>query len=93
MPQVFSLPFKDRVAHPLAGATVIQIIPDLEVNRTARAAIDIAAALDATGARALVACAGGPMRGELQAKGGIFVPFPSRTKNLLAMALYAASRA
>jgi glycosyltransferase involved in cell wall biosynthesis len=87
MPQVFSLPFKDRVAHPLAGATVLQIIPGLEVNRTARAAIDIAAALDATGARALVACAGGPMRGELQAKGGIFVPFPSRTKNLLAMAL------
>ena len=27
------------------------------------------------------------MTGELQAKGGVFVPFPSRTKNPLAMAL------
>ena len=45
MPQVFSLPFKDRAAHPLAGVTVIQIIPGLEANPTARAAIEIAAAL------------------------------------------------
>jgi glycosyltransferase involved in cell wall biosynthesis len=87
MPQVFSLPFKDRAAHPLAGVTVLQIIPGLEVNPTARAAIDIAAALGAAGARALVACAGGQMKGELQANGGVFVPFPSRTKNPLAMAL------
>jgi glycosyltransferase involved in cell wall biosynthesis len=87
MPQVFSLPFKDRAAHPLAGVTVLQIIPGLEVNPTARAAIEIAAALGAAGARALVACSGGQMMGELQAKGGVFVPFPSRTKNPLAMAL------
>ncbi|MGH6801076.1 MAG: glycosyltransferase, partial [Methylocella sp.] len=87
MPQVFSLPFKDRAAHPLAGLTVLQIIPDLEVNPMACAAIGIAAALAAAGARALVACSGGRMKGELQAKGGVFVPFPSRTKNPLAMAL------
>src|ERR1700731_728863 len=87
MPQVFSLPFKDRAAHPLAGVTVLQMIPALEVNPTARAAIEIAAALGAAGGRALVACAGGQMMGELQATGGVFVPFPSRTKNPLAMAL------
>ncbi|MGH6811738.1 MAG: glycosyltransferase [Methylocella sp.] len=87
MPQVFSIPFMDRGAHPLAGVTVLQIIPGLEVNPTARAAIAIAAALGAAGGRALVACAGGRMKGELQAKGGVFVPFPSRTKNPLAMAL------
>ncbi|MDQ6703073.1 MAG: glycosyltransferase [Pseudomonadota bacterium] len=87
MPQVFSLPFKDRAAHPLAGVTVLQLVPNLEVNPTARAAIEIAAALGAADARALVACAGGRMMGELQAKGGVFVPFPSRTKNPLAMAL------
>ncbi|MGH6847720.1 MAG: glycosyltransferase [Methylocella sp.] len=87
MPQVFSLPFNDRAAHPLAGVTVLQIIPGLEVNTMARAAIGIAAALGAAGGRALVACAGGQMMGELQAKGGVFVPFPSRTKNPLAMAL------
>ncbi|MGH6835994.1 MAG: glycosyltransferase [Methylocella sp.] len=87
MPQVFNLPFKDRAAPPLAGVTVLQIIPGLDINPTARAAIEIAAALSAAGARALVACAGGRMKGELQAKGGVFVPFPSRTKNPLAMAL------
>jgi hypothetical protein len=73
MPQVFSLPFKARAAHPLAGVTVIQIIPDLEVNKTARAAIEIAASLAAAGGRGLVACAGGRLTGELQAKGGVFV--------------------
>jgi glycosyltransferase involved in cell wall biosynthesis len=87
MPQFFGLPFKNRAAHPLAGVSVLQIIPDLEVNPTARAAISIAAALGAVGARALIACAGGQMMGELQAKGGVFVPFPSRAKNPLAMAL------
>jgi glycosyltransferase involved in cell wall biosynthesis len=87
MPQVFSLPFKDRAVHPLAGVTVLQIIPNLDINPHAREAIEIAASLAAAGARALVACAGGGMEGELQAKGGVFVPFPSRTKNPLAMAL------
>jgi len=87
MPQIFSLPFKDRAAHPLAGVTVLQIIPNLDINPPAREAIEIAASLAAAGARALVACAGGGMEGELQAKGGVFVPFPSRTKNPLAMAL------
>jgi glycosyltransferase involved in cell wall biosynthesis len=85
--QVFRLPFQDRAAHPLAGASVLQVIPDLEANSTARAAIDIAAALGAAGARALIACEGGRMTGELQANGGVFVPFPSHTKNPLAMAL------
>src|ERR1700730_14342078 len=89
MPQGFSFPFKDRAAHPLAGVTVLQMIPGLEVNPTARAAIDIAAALGAAGARALVACAGGRVAGGLQGKGGGFVPFPSHTKNPLAMALNA----
>ncbi|MGA7386186.1 MAG: glycosyltransferase [Methylocella sp.] len=87
MPQVFSLPFKDRAAHPLAGVTVLQIIPSLDVNPPAREAIEIAASLAAAGGRALVACAGGRMKGELQAKGGVFVRFPSRTKNPLAMAM------
>src|SRR5450631_2860205 len=89
MTQVFSLPFQHGAAHPLAGAAVLQLVPDLEANSTARAAIDIAAALGAAGARALIACEGGRMTGELQAKGGIFVPFPSRSKNPLAMALNA----
>lgn len=87
MSQVSGSPFRGMAAHPLAGVTVLQIIPDLRINPVASGAIHIAAALDAAGARALVACQGGPLTGELQAKGGVFVPFPSRTKNPLAMAL------
>ncbi len=50
-----------------------------------RATIDIAAALAAVGARALVATAGGRMVSELQAKGGIWRPFPAQTKNPISM--------
>lgn len=81
-----SVPFRIRGLHPLNKVTVLQIVPGLEVTASARAAIDIAAALSAAGARALVACTE-KLRGELQAKGGIFVPFPSRSKNPLTMAL------
>ncbi len=86
MLQVSGSAFRGMAAHPLAGVTVLQIIPDLRDNPVASAAIHIAAALDAAGARPLVACQGGPLTGELQAKGGIFVPFPSHTKNPVAMA-------
>ncbi|HET6377521.1 MAG TPA: glycosyltransferase [Methylocella sp.] len=73
--------------HPLAGATVLQIVSSLDSSAPAQAALDIAAALAAAGARPLVACAGGPLKSELQAKGGIFIPFPAQAKNPLAMAL------
>jgi glycosyltransferase involved in cell wall biosynthesis len=89
MTQVFRLPFEGGATHQLAGATVLQLIPDLEENPAARAAIDIAVALGEAGARALIACRGGRLAAELQARGGIFVPFPSYTKNPLAMALNA----
>lgn len=70
---------------PLAGRTILQIIPELNSGGAERATIDIAAALAAVGARALVASAGGRMVSELQAKGGIWLAFPAQTKNPLAM--------
>lgn len=73
--------------HPLAGCTILQIIPELQSGGAERATIDVAAALAAVGARALVASYGGRMVSELQAKGGIWRPFPAKTKNPLAMAL------
>ncbi|MEJ0094807.1 MAG: glycosyltransferase [Methylocella sp.] len=82
-------PFRDRAAHPLAGVTVLQIIPDLQPSSAARATIDMAAALSRIGATALVACQGGRMVSELQAKGGVFTPFPAKTKNPFAMVLNA----
>jgi glycosyltransferase involved in cell wall biosynthesis len=69
----------------LAGRTILQIIPDLEAGGAERTTVDIAEGLALAGARALVATTGGRLVGELQAKGGIWVPFPAATKNPLAM--------
>ncbi len=74
-----------RRKHPLAGRTILQIIPELNSGGAERATIDIAAALAAVGARPLVASEGGRMVSELQAEGGIWLAFPARTKNPFAM--------
>ncbi|SFK27191.1 glycosyltransferase [Methylocapsa palsarum] len=79
--------FRDRTAHPLAGYTVLQIIPEMHAGAAARASIDIAAALSRVGANALVAGRAGPMVSELQAKGGVFVAFPAHSRNPFAMTL------
>ncbi|HEY1735425.1 MAG TPA: glycosyltransferase, partial [Methylovirgula sp.] len=71
--------------HALAGRTILQIVPELQSGGAERATIEIAEALAAVGARPLVASFGGRMVSELQAKGGIWHPFPAQTKNPLAM--------
>lgn len=80
-------PVRSSEVSPLAGVTVLQIIPALEAGGAERTTVDVAAALAEAGARPLVATEGGRLVGELQAKGGIWVPFPANTKNPLAMAL------
>ncbi|MEN5083570.1 glycosyltransferase family 4 protein [Bosea sp. TWI1241] len=80
-----SLPSTDT--HPLAGRTLLQIIPELEAGGAERTAVDIAAGLTEVGARALVATEGGRLVAELQAKGGVWLPFPAAAKNPIAMAL------
>jgi len=80
-------PVQSGETSPLAGVTVLQIIPALEAGGAERTTVDVAAALTESGARALVATEGGRLVGELQAKGGVWVPFPANTKNPLAMAL------
>ena len=74
-------------SHGLEGRTILQIIPDLEAGGAERTTIDIAEALARAGARALVATTGGRLIGELQAKGGLWLPFPAATKNPLSMLL------
>jgi glycosyltransferase involved in cell wall biosynthesis len=71
----------------LAGRTILQVIPELEAGGAERATIDIAEALADVGARALVASVGGRLVSELQAKGGLWIPFPAKTKSPIAMAL------
>lgn len=73
--------------HPLAGRTILQIIPELEAGGAERTAVDIAKGLTDVGARALVATEGGRLVAELQAKGGVWLPFPAASKNPVAMAL------
>ena len=86
MQQGLASPFVHPVVSPLAGRTVLQIIPALDAGGAERTTIDIAAALAEAGARALVATTGGRLVSELQARGGIWVPFPADTKNPAAMA-------
>ncbi|MHB2167331.1 glycosyltransferase family 4 protein [Alsobacter sp. R-9] len=72
-------------ASPLAGRTILQVVPTLDAGGVERTTVDIAAALAAVGARPMVATQGGRLVGELQAKGGLFLPFPAATKNPLSM--------
>jgi glycosyltransferase involved in cell wall biosynthesis len=74
-------------AHALSGRTILQIIPSLDAGGAERTTLDIAEGLTAIGARALVASEGGRLVGELQAKGGVWLPFPAADKNPFRMAL------
>ena len=60
-----------RGPHPLAGRTILQIVPQLETGGADGATLEIAEALANVGARALVASDGGRLVPELQAKGGL----------------------
>ncbi|MDF3061399.1 MAG: glycosyl transferase [Microvirga sp.] len=82
---VGGLSFPRTGFHPLSGRTILQIIPELEAGGAERTAVDIAAGLAKVGARAVVATEGGRLVGELQAKGGIWAPFPAGSKNPLGM--------
>ncbi|MDB5559610.1 MAG: glycosyl transferase [Enterovirga sp.] len=77
--------FPRASTHPLAGRTILQIIPELDAGGAERTAIDVAAGLAEIGARALVASEGGRLVGELQAHGGVWIPFPAGTKSPFAM--------
>lgn len=79
-------PFHRFERDALVGRTVLQIIPQLDAGGAERTTIDVAAALIDAGARALVASEGGRLVPELQAKGGLWIPFPAATKNPLSMA-------
>lgn len=68
---------KSARARPLAGATILQVIPALDAGGAERTTIEICEALRAAGAQALVASAGGRMEGELAGAGGELVRMPA----------------
>ena len=80
-------PFGRGANAPLAGRTILQIVPPVAAGGDERATLAVTAALAEIGARALVATDSDELAGELQAIGGLFVRFQAATKNPLAMAL------
>lgn len=60
----------------LAGAAILQVIPDLSAGGAERTTVEIAEALKAAGAVPLVASAGGRLENELARAGGELIHFP-----------------
>ena len=87
MNEEFGFSLHRRGTHRLAGRTVLQLVGSLDSPEADRAAIDVAGALAEAGARPLVAAPTGRLVSELQAKGGVWIDFPSQTKNPFAMML------
>lgn len=72
------------VSSPLRGATILQVIPHLGAGGAERTTIEVAEALSAAGATALVASVGGRLEGELTRVGGQLIRIDSlATKNPL----------
>ena len=65
----------------LAGSTILQIVPSLRDEVSARAAIDVAHTLLQAGARAMVAGSDGPLVDELKTYGGEWVSLASESIN------------
>ena len=63
----------------LAGSTILQIVPSLSDEVSARAAVDVAHTLLQAGARAMVAGSDGPLVDELKTYGGEWVSLASET--------------
>jgi glycosyltransferase involved in cell wall biosynthesis len=68
-------------AAPLTGVAVLQIIPSLDSGGAERATVEVAAALTAAGARALVATEHGRLIPELEGAGARLFRLPLRSKN------------
>src|SRR5882724_8282768 len=63
----------------LAGSTILQIVPSLQDEICARAAVDVAHTLLQAGARALVAGSHGPLVDELKTYGGEWISLASES--------------
>jgi len=82
-------PFGRAAKAPLAGRTILQIVPPRAARGDEPGTLAIAVALVETGARALVASDSAGLASEVQAVGGLHIPFPASSDNPFAMALNA----
>jgi glycosyltransferase involved in cell wall biosynthesis len=69
--------------------TLLQVVPRLDTGGAEQTAIDIAAAVQAAGGRAIVASMGGRMEPALAASGALLARLPVHSKNPLVMLLNA----
>lgn len=77
---------------PLSGATILQVIPHLSAGGAERTTIEVAEALVAAKARALVLSMGGRLESELARAGGELIRFDkAATKNPIELYLNAGS--
>lgn len=90
MSEDFGFSIHRRGTHRLAGRTILQVTAGLDREDLDSAAIAVSGALAEVGARPLVACPAGRLVPELQAKGGVWIDFPSVTRNPFGMAFAAA---
>jgi len=75
---------KGRIDTPLPRSpAILQVVPDLVTGGAEKSTIEIADALAAAGARALVASRGGPLVKQLEAAGGELVELDVATRNPL----------
>jgi len=82
-------PFGRATKAPLAGRTILQIVPPLADGGDERSTLAVVTALIEAGARALVASDPGEFASETQALGGLHLPFPASARNPLTMAFNA----
>ncbi|MFM2044200.1 MAG: hypothetical protein RLY86_2776 [Pseudomonadota bacterium] len=75
----------DRVAAVFGGGrpVILQIIPSLVTGGAERGCIDVAAAIQRAGGRAIVVSSGGPMARELERHGATHITLPVDSKNPL----------
>ena len=65
----------------LSGRTILQVIPELSAGGAERTVLEVAEALRAVGAKALVASEGGRMEKDLEALGGELIRMKMASKN------------
>lgn len=80
-------PFGRGADAPLSGRKVLQVVAPRAAGGDERATLAVTAALVEAGARALVASDPGAFASELQAVGGLHIPFPVASNNPLGVTL------
>lgn len=79
------MPIKKKAEPDCAGLTVLQVIPELNGGGAETTTLEIASALHAEGARALIVSQGGRLESRLAAVGAEIIKLPVASKNPVTM--------